>query len=161
MRCPSCGQDADPANALCPHCHAALHIPAAPSGPYAPQYAPPPPQHGPPPPPQYGPPQQPPDYGWSSGNYQILEPGAPPERSRSPWLWVVVVIAILLVGGGAAIAAVKLTKHPGGTPTGAPSTRRPATTAGTTGAPTTASADGKAQATAIDTLLNASSASRQ
>ena len=29
MRCPSCGQDADPANALCPHCHTALHIPAA------------------------------------------------------------------------------------------------------------------------------------
>jgi hypothetical protein len=169
MRCPSCGQDADPANALCPHCHAALHIPAAPSAPYAPQYAPPPTQYGPPPqqyappPPQYGPPpHEQPDYGWPSGNYQVLEPGAPPERSRSPWLWVVVIIAVLLVGGGAAIAAVKLTKHSSGTPIGAPSTRHPATTGGTTGgAPTSASADGRAQAQAIDTLLNASSASRQ
>jgi len=196
MRCPSCGQNADPANALCPHCGAALHIPAAPSSPYAggpaggpasqgtgheyahPQYAPPqygppqygPPQYGPPQytPPQYASPQQalppptgaPPDYGWPSGNYQILEPGPPPERSRSPWIWVVVVIAVLLVGAGAAIAVVKLTgKHPGGTATGAhPSTgatTRPATTSGA------ATADGKAQAVAIDQLLNASSASRQ
>jgi hypothetical protein len=163
MRCPSCGQDADPANALCPHCHAALHIPAAPSAPYAPppQYGPPPPQYGPPPP-QYGPPPQQPDYGWPSGNYQVLEPGPPPERSRSPWLWVAVVIGVLLVGGGAAIAAVKLSGHPVRSPTGAPSTRHPATTGGTTGsAPTSGSADGKAQAQAIDTLLNASSASRQ
>jgi hypothetical protein len=168
MRCPSCGQDADPANALCPNCHAALHIPAAPSTPYAPQYAPPPPQYAPPPPQygpppqQYGPPQPPPDYGWPSGNYQVLEPGPPPERSRSPWLWVVVVIAVLLVGGGAAIAAVKLTKHPGGTRTGAQPTTAAATTRGTTsGGPASASADGRAQATAVDALLNASSASRQ
>jgi hypothetical protein len=179
MRCPSCGQDADPANALCPHCHAALHIPAAPSSPYAggpPQYNQPPPRYNQPPQyeysePQYAPPptqhygaqpptSAPPDYGWPSGNYQILEPGAPPERSRSPWIWVVVVIAVLLVGAGAAIAAVKLTaKHTGGTGVGAQppgaSTTRPAATSGA------ATADGKAQAQAIDQLLNASSASRQ
>src|SRR2546421_11570097 len=98
MRCPSCGQDADPANALCPHCHAALHIPAAPMSPYAgapghygdapPQYAPPQTQHYGAPPPVTAPP----DYGWPSGNYQILEPGPPPERSRSPWIWVAIVI---------------------------------------------------------------------
>jgi hypothetical protein len=176
MRCPSCGIDADPANALCPNCHAALHIPAAPSSPYAggpPQYGPP--QYGEPaqyavepgytqapyPPAQhYGPPAGPtPDYGWPSGNYQILEPGPPPERSRSPWIWLAVVIAVVLVGAGAAVAAVKLmAKHPGGTGTGAPATTTaaPPTTNSTASGP-----DGKAQATAIDQLLNASSASRQ
>jgi hypothetical protein len=170
MRCPSCGQDADPANALCPHCHAALHIPAAPTSPYAgapgqygagheythPQYAAPPAQ-------QYGTPPPvtaPPDYGWPSGNYQVLEPGPPPERRRSPWIWVVIVIAVLLVGAGAAIAVVKvMAKHPAGTRIGAPSSSAAPTTApASSGA---ASADGKAQAVAIDQLLNASSASRQ
>src|SRR2546430_4372913 len=177
MRCPSCGQDADPANALCPHCHTALHIPAAPSAPYAggqqPYAGGGPPQYAEP---RYGtgheynhqqyaaPPAPPgaarPNYGWPAGNYQILEPGPPPERSRSPWLWVAVVIAVLLVGAGAAIAAVKLTaKHPGRTATGPRSSSAPATQSGTSGGP--ASADGKSQAQAIDQLLNASSASRQ
>jgi hypothetical protein len=175
MRCPSCGHDADPANALCPHCHAALHIPAAPTSPFAggpgqfgagheytqpqytqPQYAPPQTQHYGAPPPVTAQP----DYGWPSGNYQILEPGPPPERSRSPWIWVVVVIAVLLVGAGAAIAVVKvMAKHPGGTRAGPPtSSTAPATQPGSSGA---AGADGKAQAVAIDQLLNASSASRQ
>ena len=35
MRCPSCGQDADPANAFCPYCRTSLQLPGAPSSPYA------------------------------------------------------------------------------------------------------------------------------
>jgi hypothetical protein len=197
--------DADPANTLCPHCHTALHIPAAPTSPYAGgpsvPYAgsgPSMPYAGGPPPawggheyssPPYTPPgapwageayptaardqqypiqQYPPGTGaepaWASADYQILEPGAPPERSRSPWTWLVVAIAVILVGAGGAVAVVKIvTKHPASPRLGAgPSV--------TTGAPTGASQatdashsgpDGKTQALAVDQLLNDSSASRQ
>ncbi len=206
MRCPSCGQDADPANALCPYCHTALHIPAAPTSPYAggpgpygqgppphgqgpvphgqgpPPYGQGPPPHGgheynqapytPPPAPWpdqgpapggygpggYGPGYGQPDGGWPSGNYQILEPGAPPERPRSPLVWLVVGIAVVLLTAGGVIAFVKLTgRHPTVPVLG--SSGPPATT----GAPptTTRGSDAKAQANAIDQLLNASSASRQ
>ena len=185
MRCPNCGYDADPANALCPSCHSALHIAAAPSSPYAnsqpqyqqPQYQQPAPQwteqdypQGQYPQGQYpqgqhytvqGPAGAPPDAAWPSGNYQILEPGAPPERGRTPWVWLVVVIAVLLVGAGAAVAVVKLVaRHPN------ISIPHPGSSSPTPVVPTTkassANADaGRNQAIAVDQLLTASSASRQ
>jgi len=191
MRCPSCGQDVDPAHAFCPNCRTSLQLPAAPSSPYAggqppsysgPEYSQPyhtQPQwadQGYPQPPGYGQPQAyvpqqgydptqqhygvhppagvPQETGWS-GNYQVLEPGPPPERPRSSMIWLVVAIAALLVVAGAAVAVWKLAaKHPplasqsAAASTGATSPAQPA-------------ADGKAQALAIDQLLNASSASRQ
>jgi hypothetical protein len=203
MRCPTCGQDADPANAYCPYCRAALHMPAAPSSPYAgsspqgwtgqeytqqppqwgggygqeypPQqqpgyaqgYAQPPgygqpqsyvPQQGLEPQPQYYgtapggmPPQEP---GWAGG-YQVLEPGPPPERPGRSMAWLAILIAILVVLAGAGVAIWKLagSKHlPIAGPSAHP-TAGPASSA--------AGGDGKAQALAIDQLLNASSASRQ
>ncbi len=191
MRCPSCGQDVDPAHAFCPNCRTSLQLPAAPSSPYGggqppsysgPEYSQPyhtQPQwadQGYPQPPGYGQPQAyvpqqgydptqqhygvhppagvPQETGWS-GNYQVLEPGPPPERPRSSMIWLVVAIAALLVVAGAAVAVWKLAaKHPplasqsAAASTGATSPAQPA-------------ADGKAQALAIDQLLNASSASRQ
>jgi hypothetical protein len=212
MRCPTCGQDADPANAFCPYCRTALHLPSAPSSPYAdptppqwggaPEYRTQPPQwsqpaestyppgygqpqayvpqqgyepqpgyephpgyqpqpgyqqpayqhQGYPPPPQAGMPQQP---GWAD-SYQVLEPGPPPERPRSSWPWLVVIIAVLVVLAGAAVAIVKLAgRHNLPIATG---TARPSTVST---APSQPGGDGKAEANAIDQLLNASSASRQ
>lgn len=210
MRCPNCGQDADPANAYCPYCRAALQLPAAPSSPYAggsPQtwtgqeYQQQPPQWGYGPPeypqqPNYGPgygqpqsyvPQQgyepqgyptqpygaptqpygtpppggmppggmpPQDPGWA-GSYQVLDSGPPPERHGRSMMWLAVLVAVLIVLAGAGVAVWKLagskhlppiaggTTHPGSAPA------------------SSAGGDGKAQALAIDQLLNASSASRQ
>jgi hypothetical protein len=100
-------------------------------------------------------------HGWSD-SYQVLEPGPPPERSRASWGWLVAIIAVLIVAAGAAIAIVKLTgKHPH-VPSNVLPSKAAATTAGPAStAPSPAGGDGKAQAIAIDQLLNASSASRQ
>src|SRR2546430_16975094 len=185
MRCPNCGYDADPANALCPSCHSALHIAAPPPSPYAnsqpqyqqPQYQQPAPQwteqdypQGQYPQGQYpqgqhytvqGPAGAPPDAAWPSGNYQILEPGAPPERGRTPWVWLVVVIAVLLVGAGAAVAVGKpVARHPN------ISIPHPGSSSPTPVVPTTKASSANADAVrnhaiAVDQLLTASSASRQ
>jgi hypothetical protein len=89
---------------------------------------------------------QPPHNPWpTSGPYQILEGGPPPGR-RPPWAWLVVVLAVIFVSAAAAGVILKLVhKVPGHA------------------APPAASApgaDGRAQAAAIDALLNASGASR-
>src|SRR2546421_311406 len=137
MRCPTCGQDADPANAYCPYCRAALHMPAAPSSPYS-----------------GGSPQ-----GWTGQEYHQgygpPEYGQHPERPGRSMMWLVVLIAVLVLLAGAGVAIWKLagSKHlpvAGGTthPSSAP-------------ASSAAGADGKTEAQTIDQLLNASSASRQ
>ncbi len=183
MRCPTCGQDADPANALCPYCHNALHIPPAPpgpppggpgqypagpypgqpAGPYPGQPGPYPGQPGPYPGGAYptaGQAPFAPGEGWPSGNYQVLEPGPPPERSRSGLTWLVVVLAVLLVAGGGALAALKVFGRHRLPAIATSSTPHPS---GTTGGQTSASGapgDARTQAQAIDKLLNDSSNSR-
>lgn len=88
----------------------------------------------------------PPHNPWpASGPYQILEGGPPPGR-RPPWAWLVAVLAVIFIGAAAAGVILKLMhKVPGhaATPPVA-----------------SAAADGRAQANAINDLLNASAASR-
>src|SRR5579885_2750584 len=80
----------------------------------------------------------------ASGPYQILEGGPPPGR-RGPWGWLIAVLAVVVVAAGAAGVILKVVHRiPGHAP----------------GVPASATADGRAQAAAIDALLNASGESR-
>jgi hypothetical protein len=80
----------------------------------------------------------------AQGPYQVLEGGPPPGR-RGRWGWLVAVLAVVVVAAGAAGVILKVVHR---VPGHAPS------------APSTSAVDGRAQASAIDALLNASSASR-
>lgn len=103
-------------------------------------------------PPEYSswhePQQSTPHTPWpTAGPYQILEGGPPPGR-RPPWAWLVAVLAVVFVGAAAAGVVLKLMHRVPGHLTARP----PASSAATR--------DGRAQAAAIDALLNASGASR-
>jgi hypothetical protein len=102
-------------------------------------------------PPEYSswhqPQQETPHTPWpTAGPYQILEGGPAPGR-KPPWAWLVAVLAVIFIGAAAAGVILKLMhKVPGH--------------AATPPASSAAATDGRAQAMAIDALLNASSASR-